>query len=79
MEYTEAVYKHNEDESLCRILHDVLIYDDSGAAVEGVLITNIDGDRIAYKRKYFDDNFYLFDAGETPAAIIKKDEENGNT
>jgi hypothetical protein len=76
IEFTEEVFRKNNSDYMCRIVSNIKIYIDD-IIVDGVLVADIDGAKIAYTNKYFRENFYVFDAGETPAAIMQKD-ENGN-
>lgn len=73
MHYTEAVYKNNNDSTISRILESILIPDGKRGLLEGVLTVNTKGEKIAYTKSYFDEQFYLYDAGESPASKVLKD------
>ena len=76
MNYTETVYRMTDSEYLCRILDYVSL----GGAIgecDAVLTVDMYGKKIVYKADEFQELFYVFDAGETPAALMQKD-ENGN-
>lgn len=77
MHYTEPIYKLNNNELMCRILDNVSIMTESNKVEDGVLTVGTDGIRMVYTREFFDSNFYLFDAGESPASIMRQKDENG--
>ena len=72
--YTEPVYKSETTGELCRVLDHVFIVED-GLTVEAVLTVNTESKKIVYKKTDFDEVFFLFDAGESPAEILLKSEE----
>ena len=78
MHYTEPVYKFNDDELMCRVLDSVSIMKEKDKADDGVLTIGTDGIKMVYTREFFDSNFYLFDAGESPASIMKQKDEDGD-
>ena len=78
MHYTETVYRLNDSDLMCRILDNVSVRMEDGSIEEGVLTVGTNSVKIVYTRDYFDSNFYLFDAGETPASIIIQKDEDGN-
>ncbi len=74
MRYTETVYRINDGDMLCRIIDNIHIQQDGDSLKEGILVTNTDGIKVGYTKDFFDKNFYVFDVGESPSAIMQKDE-----
>lgn len=72
--YTEPVYKSEVTGELCRVLEHVYIVED-GLLSEAVLTVNTESKKIVYRKTDFDEVFFLFDAGESPAEILLKSEE----
>jgi len=70
LEYTEAVYKHKDESQMCRILEKIVLMCDS-ESFDGVLITNTKGEKIAMKKIDFNNNYSIYDIGESPASFIE--------
>ncbi len=77
VDYTETVYRENDGDYMCRILNEVTIKGVKGSE-EGILVVDMYGDKIVFPTEYFQSNFFMYDAGETPAALIQKDEDGNN-
>lgn len=77
MDYTEPVYKNKNTDELCRISDSILVYIDGGVT-EGVLTVNSNGEKIAYMKSEFNNEFDIYNLGETPAYLIIKEKDNGN-
>jgi len=69
LEYTETVYKHQDQDLICRILDEMLICV-NGLMKDGVLILTTKGDKIAMSKMEFNETYELFKLGDSPAASI---------
>jgi len=77
MEYTEPVYKRDADEHMCRVIDNINICID-GNTIDAVLTVDVNGNKTAYPASIFERDFYVFDAGESPASIQLRRQQNGD-
>jgi len=76
MEYTEPIYKRDADDYMCRVLDNIKIFID-GNVVDAVLTVDASGSKIAYPISVFENDFYLFNIGESPAATHARMQRGG--